>query len=167
MRTLLAIALMALAGLSIAADQPYDESADAKAEIAKALAQAREAKVPVLVVFGANWCGDCKMLDMALRSGASAPLINKSFKVVKVNVGRFDQNVDVAERYGVPLKMGIPAVAVLAPDGTVTYSTRAGELADARKMGDTGIYEFFVKVAATGSETDKRAGRSATQTSNR
>jgi thioredoxin 1 len=149
MRTLLATALMTLAGLSIAADQPYDEGADAKAEISKALAQAKEAKVPVLVVFGANWCGDCKMLDMAFKSGSSAPLINKSFKVVKVNVGRFDQNVDVAERYGVPLKMGIPAVVVLDSDGKVTYSTRAGELADARKMGETGIYDFFVKVAAT------------------
>ena len=149
MRTLLATALMTLAGLSIAADQPYDEGADAKAEISKALAQAKEAKVPVLVVFGANWCGDCKMLDMAFKSGSSAPLINKSFKVVKVNVGRFDQNVDVAERYGVPLKRGIPAVAVLTSDGNVTYSTRAGELADARKMGETGIYDFFVKVAAT------------------
>jgi protein disulfide-isomerase len=152
MRILLAIALMVFAGLSMAAGQPYDEGADAKAEISKALAEARQAKVPVLVVFGANWCGDCKMLDMAFKSGSSAPLINKSFKVVKVNVGRFDQNVDVAERYGVPLKMGIPAVAVLASDGSVTYSTRAGELADARKMGETGIYDFFVKVAATASK---------------
>ena len=119
MRTLLAIALWRLpVSLSIAADQPYDEGANAKAEITKALAQAKEAKVPVLVVFGANWCGDCKMLDMAFKSGSSGPLINKSFKVVKVNVGRFDRNVDVAERYGVPLKMGIPAVAVLAADGT-------------------------------------------------
>jgi protein disulfide-isomerase len=142
MRKLLAIALMALAGLSIAADQMYDESADAKAEITKALAQAGQAKVPVLVVFGANWCGDCKILDMAFKSGTSAPLINKSFKVVKVNVGRFDQNLDVAERYGVPLKLGIPAVAVLASDGSVTYATRGGELADARKMGETGIYDF-------------------------
>jgi thioredoxin 1 len=148
MRTLLATALMALAGLSIAADQAYDEGANAKAEITKALAQAEQAKVPVLVVFGANWCGDCKILDMAFKSGSSAPLINKSFKVVKVNVGRFDQNVDVAERYDVPLKMGIPAVVVLAADGSVTYSTRAGELADARKMGESGIYDFFVKVAA-------------------
>jgi protein disulfide-isomerase len=79
---------------------------------------------------------------MAFKSGTSAPLINKSFKVVKVNVGRFDQNVDVAERYGVPLKLGIPAVAVLASDGSVTYATRGGELADARKMGETGIYDF-------------------------
>ena len=36
---------------------PYNESADAKADISAALAEAKAAKVPVLVVFGANWCG--------------------------------------------------------------------------------------------------------------
>ena len=80
---------------------------------------------------------------------ASAPLIAEKFKVVKVNVGRFDRNVDVAERYGVPLKSGIPAVAVLSAQGQVVYATKAGELANARKMGEKSIYDFFAEVAAT------------------
>ena len=124
----------------------YDETADAKAQVKATLAEARAARLPLLVVFGANWCGDCKMLDMAMKSGASAPLIQQHFKVVKVDVGRFDHNLDVAEAYGVPLKKGIPAVAVLSAEGKVLYATRGGELADARSMGDTGIYDFFTKV---------------------
>ena len=67
---------------------------------------------------------------------------------MKVNVGRFDVNVDIAEGYKVPLKKGIPAIAILASDGTVRYATRAGELADARKMGDAAIYDFFKKAAS-------------------
>jgi len=100
------------------------------------------------VVFGANWCGDCKMLDMAFKTGTSAALIKQHYKVVKVDVGRFDRNVDIAQAYGVPLKSGIPAVAVLAQDGKVLYATRGGELADARRMGDQGIHDFFRKVTA-------------------
>lgn len=148
MRLPLAALLLATATATFAAPAPYDEQADARAEIHAALAQAQAAKLPVLVVFGANWCGDCKILDMAFTSGASAPLIRQHFKVVKVNVGRFDRNVDIAEGYGVPLKNGIPAVAVLSEQGRVVYATRGGELADARKMGDQGIHDFFVKVAA-------------------
>jgi protein disulfide-isomerase len=129
-----------------AADPMYNETADAKAEIKQALAQANSAGVPVLVIFGANWCGDCKVLDMAIKEGASAPLVAKEFKVVKVDVGRFDHNVDIAQSYGVPLKKGIPAVVVLSPKNQVLYVTREGELADARKMGESGIYDFFRKV---------------------
>jgi thioredoxin 1 len=149
MRALLTLTLAGVVSLAMAAAPMYDEAADAKADIRVALADAQRADRPVLVVFGANWCGDCKVLDMAFKSGASAPLIAKNYRVVKVNVGRFDRNVDVAQSYGVPLKNGIPAVVVLSPQGKVIYATRAGELAEAETMGDKGIYEFFSKVAPT------------------
>ena len=148
MRRLFLFSLLALSQLGFAAGMPYDESADARADIRAALGEAQSARVPVIVVFGANWCGDCKVLDTAFKTGASAPLIAKNFRVVKVNVGRFDSNVDIAEQYGVPLKKGIPAVVVLNGEGKPLYATRSGELADARTMGDAGVYEFFSKVAA-------------------
>jgi thioredoxin 1 len=143
MRHLLTIISLMVALSCQAADLVYNEAADAKAEIRQALAQAATAGVPVLVIFGANWCGDCKILDMAINQGASAPPVAKEFKAVKVNVGRFDRNVDIAQSYGVPLKNGIPAVVVLSPKNQVLYITREGELADARNMGEYGIYEFF------------------------
>ena len=146
MNRLLPIVALMFAFACQAGDQMYNETADAKAEIKQALVQATSAGVPVLVIFGANWCGDCKALDMAIKQGATAPLIAKEFRVVKVNVGRFDRNVDLAQSYGVPLKSGIPAIVILSPKNQVLYVTRAGELADARNMGDSGIYEFFKKV---------------------
>lgn len=127
----------------------YDEGVDAKAAVRATLAEAEKAKVPVLVVFGANWCGDCRMLDATFKHGPSAPLIAEHYKVVKVDVGRFDRNVDIAESYRVPLKKGIPAVAVLSPQGKLLYATEGGELADARKMGDQGVYDFFTRVTAS------------------
>ncbi|CAD5371355.1 Thioredoxin family protein [Rubrivivax sp. A210] len=140
-------AFLALAA-SAAGTAIYDESADAKAQIAAALRAAGGSRQQVLVVFGANWCGDCRMLDTAFKSGASAALIAARFKVVKVDVGRFDRNVDVAETYGVPLKKGIPAVVLLNAEGRPAAATRSGELADARKMGDQGIHDFFTRLDA-------------------
>ena len=147
-RSLLAATLLACAPwLAQAAPGPYDEAADARAELQAALAQRQDAR-PLLLVFGANWCGDCKVLDQSFKEGSTAALIAKHFKVVKVDVGRFDRNTELAESYGVPLKAGIPAVAVLSGQGQPTYATRAGELADARSLGDPGIHRFFAKVLA-------------------
>lgn len=150
MRFLTASLLLA-ASLAAHAGPPaiYDEGADAKAAIRATLVEAEKARLPVLVVFGANWCGDCRMLDATFKHGPSAPLIAQHFKVVKVDVGRFDRNVDIAESYRVPLKKGIPAVAVLSPQGKLLYATEGGELADARKMGDQGVYDFFARVSAS------------------
>ena len=143
MRNFLAIFLLAGSLSAFAATGPYDEAADAGADVSAALLDAKASGTPVLVVFGANWCGDCKVLDQAFKNGKSAPLIRKHFRVVKVDVGRIDRNVDIAQAYGVPLKKGIPAVAILSPQGQVVYATQSGELADARNMGERGIYEFF------------------------
>ena len=148
MRRIVLALLVAFLGNVHSASPPYDESADAKLELRLTQAAARQAGVPMLVVFGANWCGDCKMLDQAFKQGASAELIAKHFRVVKVDVGRFDRNVDLAQAYGVPLKSGIPAVAVVSGQGQLIYATRAGELADARALGDTGIHDFFARLVA-------------------
>ena len=150
MRNLLTLSLLAVVAIATnAATNIYDEAVDARAQVHTGVSEAAKSNVPVLLVFGANWCGDCRVLDLAFKEGKSAPLISKNFKVVKINVGRFDRNIDLAEKYGIPLKEGIPAVAVLSPQGKVVYATKAGELADAGKMGEQGIFEFFSKVTAS------------------
>jgi len=134
-------------GTALAAQGPYDEAADAKVQLASAVAQSKADHRPVLVVFGANWCPDCRALDIAMKNGRNAELISSEFRVVKVDVGRFDRNVEVADKYGVPLKKGIPAVAIVTADDRAIYATKAGELADARSMSEDGLYKFFRQAA--------------------
>ena len=123
--------------------KPYDESANAAAQIQAALKVAKADRKSALLVFGANWCGDCKMLDIEMRQGELAKLVNDRLSVVKVDVGRFDRNKDVTAVYGNVVKKGIPSVVLLRADGSVAYQTDGGELADARKMGREGVTKFF------------------------
>lgn len=121
---------------------PYDESADPDVELREGLADAQREHKDVLIVFGANWCADCRDLDRAMH-GSSAPLIDARFVVVKVDVGNFDRHLNIARRYGNPIAKGIPAAVVVTGTDQLLYATRAGELADARRMGERGIYDFF------------------------
>ena len=138
-----------LAASAVGAPLPYDETADAKAAVRQALAAARESRTPVFVIFDANWCEDCRALDRAIQSGKSSELLAREFKVVKVDIGNFDRNLDLVATYGNPIKKGIPAAVVLSPNNEVLYATRAGELADARRMSESGIYDFLKKVTQT------------------
>jgi thioredoxin 1 len=147
-RILPALFLAFLAVAATTANGPYDEKADAKIQIKQTLTEAAKTKTPVIIVFGANWCPDCRVLDIAMKTGSSAPLFAKDFKIVKVDIGQWDKNFDVAKTYGVPLDKGIPAVAIISSSSEVLYVTKEGELANAQKMGDKGIYEFLKKVTA-------------------
>jgi thioredoxin 1 len=144
------IVLILTAGLSaavLAATLPYDASADAKMDVQHALIAAKSSHKPVLIVFGANWCEDCRALDRAIKRGKSAALLARSFNIVKVDVGNFDRNLDLVAAYGNPIKKGIPAAVVVSVDNQVLYATKAGELANARHMSATGIYDFFRRVS--------------------
>jgi thioredoxin 1 len=147
-RSLLAI-LGALAATAVlaAAPAPYDEKANATADVQHALTAAQGDHRKVLLVFGANWCADCRALDQALH-GSSGPLIEGKFEVVKIDVGNFDKNLELDARYGHPIGNGIPAVVVIDAGNKILYSTRGGELANARKMGDQGIYDFLASKVA-------------------
>ncbi|MFZ6757698.1 thioredoxin family protein [Undibacterium sp. Ji50W] len=136
---------MAHAGTNPA--QVYDESADARTAITKALAEAQKSDKKVLVIFGANWCKDCLELDKSMH-GKNAPLLNSKFVTVKVNVGQFDKNMDLSDSYGTPTKKGIPAAVLLRPDNSVLYASKGGELSNARKMSEQGVYDFFDEITA-------------------
>ncbi|MBE7417331.1 MAG: thioredoxin family protein [Ideonella sp.] len=138
-----------LVSIAAAAAGPlYNESADAHGEVDAALATSKAERKPLLIVFGANWCPDCRALDSAMGRGDIARFTSSRFKVVKVDVGNFDRNLDIAARFGNPAKQGIPAAVVVSPDGQVVYSTRRGELSSARSLGDAGILTVLQAAAA-------------------
>lgn len=144
---IVAATLLWVSVLAGAASEPlYDEQADARKLIAAAIKTAlkpgKSAK-NIVVDFGANWCFDCHVLDDQMHKPELASLIEKSFVIVKIDVGRFDKNVDLAQEYGVPVKNGIPALAVLDSRGKVLYAQDQGQFADARHMSYESIKAFF------------------------
>ena len=141
-KLLLLLALASVTLLAVAAPWPYDEKADAAADIQHAIAAARVDHKQVLLIFGANWCSDCRALDKAMH-GSSQHLIAAGFDIVKIDVGNFDKNLYLANRYGNPIAKGIPALVVLGADNQVLYSTGNGELANAGQMTEQSIYDFL------------------------
>ncbi len=132
----------------VQARQIYDVHADAKQDIAHALAQAKTEHKRVLVDFGADWCPDCVVLSHIFDDAQVKPFLDKHFVVVRVNVGQWDANLDVSEQYGDPIAKGIPAVVVLSPDQQIIASTGGGELANARTATREDILDFLQKWAA-------------------
>jgi len=122
---------------------PYNASANARADIAAALARASSEGKAVLLTFGANWCPDCRVLGSAMTAPPLADAIAARFVVVEIDVGNWDRNLDVVAAWGNPIANGIPSIVVADGHGTVLYATKAGELANARRMGNDAFVKFF------------------------
>ena len=146
-RLILAAILACAPLLGLTAEAMYPPVERAKADIEGALKDAAKSKKRVIVDFGGNWCTDCKILDINMKKPENAALLEKNFVMVHVNVGDkgISDNFDVAERFGIPLKKGVPALAVLESDGRVVYAQKNGEFESMRKMDPQSVNDFLAR----------------------
>ena len=107
----------------------YRANANAPREIREAVTAATRQHKRVLVVFGANWCIDCHVLEHAFHQPRIEPLLRDNFVVIHVDVGRYDKNLELAKKYRAHLEKGVPSVAVLSPAGALLYSSSEFEKA--------------------------------------
>ncbi len=144
--TALALAFFFAAPFAMAAsEQIFDDNANVRELIASAIAEASRDHKNIVLDFGANWCPDCHALHEQMHQGELASIIQKNFVVVPVSVGRYDRNLDIARQYDVPLRHGIPALAILDSRGKLLYSMKDGQFSNARSMNSASFVEFFTK----------------------
>ncbi len=123
----------------------YSAEANPKADIAAALKQAKLEHKRVILSFGGDWCGDCQVLDIYLHQSPNLEIFDQNFLLVHVDIGRYDKNLDITEKYNVPLKKGVPALAVLDSNGKLIYSQQAAEFGDMRYMYPASVTDFLNK----------------------
>jgi len=123
----------------------YPADVDARREIKEAEEKAASDHKRVLLVFGANWCYDCHVLDQAFQRPDFASVMS-GYEVVHVDIGpNGKKNADLARQFQVPLDKGVPALAVLEGDGRVVVSQKNGEFENARAMTPEALLEFLEK----------------------
>ena len=124
----------------------YPAGADAHAEIKEAEERASRDHKRLLLVFGANWCFDCHVLDLAFQRPDLAPILAANYEVVHVDLGpEEEKNPDLVRQYEIPLNKGIPALAVADSDGRLVVSQKQGEFEDARGLTPEVLKAFLNK----------------------
>jgi thioredoxin 1 len=122
----------------------YSDPGEAQAELKAAEDRAARENKRVIVVFGANWCYDCHVLDATFHSREFAPLVDANYVVVHVNIGEEGKdNNDLASRLGVALDRGVPSLAVLEPDGRVVVAQKGGEFESTIRIGPEDVRAFL------------------------
>lgn len=138
------VALKSLADLPTP-PYPYDEKADAEADVAAALKRARKAHKLTLIDFGGNWCADCRIFAGVIEQADVKPWVDKHYEVVTVNVGRYDKNMQIPARYGVDKLKGVPSFLVVDAKGKLVNDGAFFALTDARHMTPQSIVDWLAQ----------------------
>ncbi len=118
-----------------ALDEKIYPTGDARAQIQQAVTGASKLHKNILLVFGADWCYDCHVLEKAFHRPDVAAVLSPNFRIVDIDIGNGDKNLDLAAQYQVPLNRGVPAIAILDSKGNLLFSQKNGEWERARALG--------------------------------
>jgi len=128
--------------------QPYDEAANADAQVAAAFARAQKSHKRVLIDLGANWCVDCLVLTNFVRLPEMRRFMEAHYEIVLVDVGRFKRNLQIPARFGITKKLeGVPALLIVTPDGRLVNGGNIFATADAHSMTPQTLAAYLAKYA--------------------
>jgi thioredoxin 1 len=101
--------------------------------IDQARAEAQLNHKVLMVEFEADWCSDCRALSRSLQERDNRAYMARHVEAIHVDVGQFNQNLDIARSLGVDVNQGIPAAVFFLP----------GEVQASRKIGNVQILAYL------------------------
>ena len=128
--------------------QPYDEAANADAQVAAAFARAQKSHKRVLIDLGGNWCVDCLVLANFVRLPEMRRFMAAHYEEVLVDVGRFNRNLQIPARFGITKRLeGVPTLLIVTPDGKLVNGGDIFATADAHSMTPVAVAAYLAKYA--------------------
>lgn len=99
-----------------------------------------------IIIFGANWCPDCRIFSGTMNIPKIEKYINGKFDVLYIDVLRYEINMDLMEEFGIPSAEGIPRVLVFDKKKNLINNSNTTEWRTARDRSSQEIFDFFQKM---------------------
>jgi thiol:disulfide interchange protein len=124
----------------------FDPARDAEADLAAALAIARDGRKHVIVDVGGEWCPWCHILDRFIaRDDDVRRIVESRYVWLKVNYSKENKNEKFLARW--PKVAGYPHLYVLDAAGRLIYSQNTGELEAGKDYDKEKMLAFLKRYA--------------------
>ena len=96
-----------------------------------------------IIIFGANWCPDCRIFSATMDIPKIKSYIDKNFEVLYVDVKRYEINMSLMEEFGIEPVEGIPRLLIFDKNRKLINSSNTTEWRTARDRTSQEIFNFF------------------------
>lgn len=124
----------------------YNPKANAKEDIAKAVAKAKAEGKNVMIQAGGNWCGWCILFDKKVKATPKLKnMLDKNYVSVHLNYSSENKNEEVFKELGSPERYGFPVFIVLDENGKVIHTQDSAVLEEGKGHSTKKVMDFFKK----------------------
>ena len=127
--------------------KPFSGQVIAEKQLNDFISKALELKKQPFVIFGANWCPDAQCLEAVMKLVTVNKFVAQHYEVMRIDVGDYDQNMDLYKVFGMPSKEGIPRVIILDLKGKVLNLDSNDRWRAARETAPQEIFNYFQEFA--------------------
>jgi thiol-disulfide isomerase/thioredoxin len=125
---------------------PYDGIIYTNTDLNNFIDSAIKSKKQPILIFGANWCPDCRIFSGTINIPKVKNYIDNYFEILYIDVQRYEINMSLMEVYGIPSQEGIPRVLVFDLEKELINTSTTAEWITARDRSSQEIFDFFQKV---------------------
>ena len=124
---------------------PYDEKIIDSSELDKFINQSINNDKQPVVIFGGNWCPDCRILAGTLAMPTIKKFLQRYYRIIHIDIGRYDRNMEFMNHLNIEPKKGVPRVVILDFKKNIVNSSTSSEWTTARDRKEQEIYDYFQK----------------------
>ena len=96
-----------------------------------------------IIIFGANWCPDARLLEEVLHLPSVKNFIDKHCDVLNIDVGNYEINTELLRFFDFAIKDGIPRVFILNLKGETINLETNDRMRTAREHSAQEIFEYL------------------------
>ena len=122
---------------------PYNGIEYSDVEINNFLDESIKNNLQPIIIFGGNWCPDCRIFSGTINIPKVNAYIKRHFKILYIDVKRYEINMRLMEEYGITPAEGIPRVLVFDKNKKLLNNSNTTEWRTARDRNAQEIFNFF------------------------
>ena len=123
---------------------PYERKEVSSKELIAFINNNKKGKQP-LIIFGANWCPDCRILEGTLQLPTVKKFMQENYSILHIDLGEYDINMSLLEVLGIPKQEGVPRVVIFDHQGNPLNLETNDRWRTARDSKQQEIFNYFQK----------------------
>jgi len=123
--------------------EPYSNDVIDLKELKKFIQSSIDLNKQPIIIFGANWCPDARLLEATLQLPSVRQFLDTKCNILNVDVGDYEINTELFKYFDPEIETGIPRVFILDLNGKPLNMDSNDKMRTARQQSPQKIFNYF------------------------
>ena len=123
--------------------EPYSGVQTSRLEIQEFIQKTIESNKQPIVIFGANWCPDARLLEGVIQLPTVKNFLEKNANILNIDVGNYEMNTELFSFFDKNIEEGIPRVFIMDRKGKTLNLHVNDTMRKARDLTTQDIFNYL------------------------